>query len=114
MLKYKKYLLEKSGWIAVERFMLMYLLYFFLVQPVVSYYFPDWGNGGQVFQLAEEEDAGQSRFLEERLADEVVPFEQFLLCANLDLAISSESYYLQGVYKVITLETPNPPPEELV
>jgi hypothetical protein len=100
--------------LALKRVWVVYLIYFFLAQPIISYVFPDWYNGGQVFQLVEEEDSIQNRILEERICNE--PENNFVFLMSNDLCNSTRHlyFYYQGLYKSHKSETPNPPPEQFV
>ena len=94
-----------------KRLMASYLLFFFLAQPLIGFVYPEWCNGGQVFQLVEEEESGQSRFLEERIGEELPSFD--IYCKDLALKdqVDASDYFQAKKYKEFYSEIPSPPPE---
>lgn len=109
MINQKKIKKEKE-WLIVKHLFVVYLFYFFLFQPFLGFFISEIGNP-QVFQLVEEEDAGQSRFLEERDC-QVISYDFLAHPFTLLYAKQQHLYfYYVSFYKEFKLETPNPPPE---
>ncbi|MFD1552051.1 hypothetical protein DNU06_00875 [Putridiphycobacter roseus] len=97
-----------------KRLILTYLLYFFIAQPFISFVFPDWGRGDRVFQMVEEEETLQKRFVEERVGLEV-PSHIYSFRSTLETVLEKSNYfYLNTFYQRVNIEVFNPPPESLV
>ncbi|WP_157454152.1 hypothetical protein [Crocinitomix catalasitica] len=106
---------QKSGYdnrlLVCKRLMTTYLLFFFLAMPLIGFVYPEWCNGGQVFQLVEEEDSGQSRFLEERIGEELPSFDIYCKCLSLKDQVNDNDHFQPKKYKEFYSEIPSPPPE---
>lgn len=102
-----------SNLIGIKRLFVSYLFYFFLLQPVIGFFYPEWSSP-QVFQLVEEEDSGQSRILEERVCHSLE--DNFLDFSFEQIQLNHKHlyFYYISLYQAFKKETPSPPPEFVV